>query len=282
MKKIGLLLLCLSLGMNAQEILQCRKLGEPAYRFFARQTARPILMAHRVAPAPRAEAENSLSGILHLARTSPCAMPEIDVRSSADGVLGLMHDETLDRTTTGTGKFSSKKWRYLRRLRLKDSKGNILKEGIPSLEQALRAFSSSTIMVLDKKTGTSSSQLMPLLERLRMLDRVLIICYTNQEALEIHHKYPQVMLAVGFANEKEIDEVIASGLPMNRLVALVPNRYISDAHYERIRKLGVPISFSLQGNTDIQMDAVSRYSEIFKKGMRILCTDSISNFKKAF
>jgi glycerophosphoryl diester phosphodiesterase len=60
----------------------------------------PRLLAHRGggALAP----ENTLSG-LRLARRLGYAGVEFDVKLTADGVAILMHDDTLDRTTTGSG-----------------------------------------------------------------------------------------------------------------------------------------------------------------------------------
>lgn len=61
----------------------------------------PRVIAHRCggALAP----ENSLDG-LHIAARLGCSGVEFDVMLSADGVPLLIHDETLDRTTTGQGR----------------------------------------------------------------------------------------------------------------------------------------------------------------------------------
>jgi glycerophosphoryl diester phosphodiesterase len=65
----------------------------------ARQT--PRIIAHRCggALAP----ENSLAGLRIAARLG-CRGVEFDVMLSADGVPLLIHDETLERTTTGRGR----------------------------------------------------------------------------------------------------------------------------------------------------------------------------------
>ncbi len=61
----------------------------------------PRIIAHRCggALAP----ENSLAGLAIAARIG-CRAVEFDVMLSADGVPILIHDETLERTTTGTGR----------------------------------------------------------------------------------------------------------------------------------------------------------------------------------
>lgn len=62
---------------------------------------------------------------------------EVDVRTTCDQILVLMHDSTLERTTTGRGKVRDKSYTQLSKLRLKDKKGRPTNYRIPSLAQAL-------------------------------------------------------------------------------------------------------------------------------------------------
>ena len=57
----------------------------------------PLISAHR-----GGSPENALSGMAATLREI-AAIPEIDVASLADGTLVLMHDDTVERTTNGTG-----------------------------------------------------------------------------------------------------------------------------------------------------------------------------------
>jgi len=60
-----------------------------------------LVIGHRGARA--LAAENTLEGIKAAARCRADAV-EVDVRLSSDGALVLMHDETVDRTSNGSGK----------------------------------------------------------------------------------------------------------------------------------------------------------------------------------
>src|SRR4029077_10571609 len=60
----------------------------------------PAVVGHRGAAA--AAPENTLES-LRLAARQGAAMVEFDVKLTADGALILMHDDELDRTTTGHG-----------------------------------------------------------------------------------------------------------------------------------------------------------------------------------
>lgn len=87
----------------------------------------PRIIAHRggggLAP------ENTLAGIARAADIG-CRGVEFDVMLSADGVPVLMHDETLDRTTSGSGPVAAYRLEALRAL---DAGG----EPVPTLAEAL-------------------------------------------------------------------------------------------------------------------------------------------------
>jgi glycerophosphoryl diester phosphodiesterase len=104
---------------------------------------------HRAAPAPldvrlfahrgytREAPENSIAA-LRAAVALGLAGSEIDLRTTRDGVVVLMHDATVDRTTTGSGPVAAMTWTDLRRLRLKAADGRITGESVPELSAVLR------------------------------------------------------------------------------------------------------------------------------------------------
>lgn len=95
----------------------------------------PHIIAHRCggALAP----ENSLAGLAIAARLG-CRGVEFDVMLSADGVPLLIHDESLERTTTGSGKVAELS---AERIRSHDNGGPhhqaFASERIPTLDEAL-------------------------------------------------------------------------------------------------------------------------------------------------
>jgi len=96
----------------------------------------PRVLAHRGggALAP----ENTLAG-LRTAASMGFGAVEFDVMLSSDGVAVLMHDETLDRTTDGSGLVSGKTYAEMLRLDagVRFGPGHS-GERIPSFEQAAR------------------------------------------------------------------------------------------------------------------------------------------------
>lgn len=76
---------------------------------------------------------------------------EIDVKVSKDGVPFLMHDHTLDRTTTGKGEAEALTWDALQQLSIVDN-GQVTRYKIPTLEDALRMAKGNVMVDLDLKT----------------------------------------------------------------------------------------------------------------------------------
>lgn len=76
---------------------------------------------------------------------------EIDVKVSVDGVAFLMHDRTLDRTTTGKGDPEALTWDELQELYIVN-KGKRTSLKIPKLEDALEIADGKILVDLDLKT----------------------------------------------------------------------------------------------------------------------------------
>jgi glycerophosphoryl diester phosphodiesterase len=93
----------------------------------------PMIVGHRADEGP----ENTVAGIQLTAATG-VPVVEVDVRYTASGYPYLLHDETLDRTTTGTGPIASR-WvsemgafnaaDYAPWASMRDSAGNLIYAG---------------------------------------------------------------------------------------------------------------------------------------------------------
>ena len=80
---------------------------------------------------------------------------EVDLRTTLDGALVLMHDATVRRTTTGTGWVANKTRRAIRRLSTDDG------QAVPFIEEVLRMVQAAPAeqeVVLDLKDLTPESQ----------------------------------------------------------------------------------------------------------------------------
>ncbi len=111
------------------------------------QNDQVIVVAHR--GDWRNAPENSLQAIENCIKMG-VDMVEIDIRETKDGELILMHDETIDRTTTGTGKVTDLTWDYLQTLYLRDGIGHETPHKIPTLKEALESCKGKILVNLDK------------------------------------------------------------------------------------------------------------------------------------
>lgn len=76
---------------------------------------------------------------------------EIDPRLTKDGVMVLMHDADIKRTTNGSGLVSDYTYEELQRFNLKDRKGNITPYKIPTIREVLEWGKNKTVFNLDNK-----------------------------------------------------------------------------------------------------------------------------------
>ena len=75
---------------------------------------------------------------------------EIDVQKTKDGKMILMHDKTLDRTTTGKGNVSDHTLEEIKQLFLRSGAGVATRHRVPTLEEALRCTKDRILVNIDK------------------------------------------------------------------------------------------------------------------------------------
>lgn len=107
-----------------------------------------LVAAHRA--AHKEFPENSLEAIRKSIELGVDII-EIDVKVSKDGVPFLMHDRTMNRTTTGKGDPEELTWEELQQFNIVD-KGKTTSLKIPALEDALELADGKILVDLDLKT----------------------------------------------------------------------------------------------------------------------------------
>jgi glycerophosphoryl diester phosphodiesterase len=110
-----------------------------------------LIAAHR--GEWRAAPENSLAAVKK-AIADGAEVVEVDVRRTRDGRLVLMHDETVDRTTNGTGRVADLTLAQIEQLRLKegmaDPQDPLTDERVPTLNEVMLAAKGHALVNLDK------------------------------------------------------------------------------------------------------------------------------------
>jgi glycerophosphoryl diester phosphodiesterase len=84
---------------------------------------------------------------------------EFDVHLSKDGEVVVIHDPTLDRTTTGSGPVKDRTVAELKALRLKDRAGALTEETVPTLDEVTAvAAKGARRMLLEIKVDASGAR----------------------------------------------------------------------------------------------------------------------------
>jgi glycerophosphoryl diester phosphodiesterase len=124
---------------------------------------KPIVVAHR--GLHQAYPENSLAAF-RAACDAGIKWCECDVQLSSDGELVVIHDETLDRTTDGTGAVADFSGHALRERRLKNLDGSVSDHRLPKLKELLHEMPQGCSLLLEVKPDLSRERLSAVLNRL--------------------------------------------------------------------------------------------------------------------
>ena len=139
---------------------------------------------------------------------------EIDVRFTSDGVPMLMHDETLDRTTNGSGAMSDYRYSQIRELDACSWFGRDFSNcEVPTLQQALEVGNGRGKILLDlKRNGPCRIQkVLAAIQSLDMQGQVSII--SNRLAVLGSVRNYDHEIPVGFVvfYDPEVDWVVSMG-----------------------------------------------------------------------
>nr|WP_218847299.1 glycerophosphodiester phosphodiesterase [Psychromicrobium silvestre] len=152
-------------------------------------SAVPLAFAHRGYSPDGIAVENSLLAF-GSALEQGFDYLETDLRTSSDGVLMAFHDESLDRATDGTGKFSEKSAVELASLRI----GGL--EPIPSFEEMVTAFPSARIN-FDIKDRASVRPLIEVIEKYSLHERICVASFSDRRRRAVLSKLSKATTSSG-------------------------------------------------------------------------------------
>lgn len=101
---------------------------------------------------------------------------EVDLRTTKDGKMVLLHDAKVDRTTDGQGALSELTWKQVKRLRVKSKDGQ--KYHIPTFEEVLKLSRGKINIYLDFKNA-DIAKTWALIQQTHMEKQVVV--YLNNE-----------------------------------------------------------------------------------------------------
>ena len=208
------------------------------------------------------------------------AIMEIDVAQSTDGVLYLMHDRTIDRTTTGTGQTTDLAWDAIKDLNLVDTAGWVTPYKVPTFEAALDWAKGKTVLQVDFKRTASFEDTIALIRARDMADHVILIAYSQGQATKLHELAPEMLISYSISKPGDLDEIVAAGVPADRIVAFTGTRLARPDLFASLDEQDVEVIFGTLGRPSVSIDGVierfgtpERYAELSEGGVDVLATD---------
>ena len=232
----------------------------------------PLVSAHRGGPEP-GYPENALETFRRTVAAGPILI-ETDVRRTRDGELVLLHDATLDRTTTGKGRLADHPWSEVARLRLRDSSGAPTPFAPPRLRDALEWARGRTLLQLDVKEPDTLPAIAAAVRAAKAQAYVILILYTADDAVRAAAVAPGLTLNVTVRTPEDL-RALTARVPVSRLTAFTGTAQPRPALWRQLDWHGVPVGFGTLGARDlaIAMGGSDRpYADLGRQGVDIIAT----------
>jgi glycerophosphoryl diester phosphodiesterase len=242
----------------------------------------PLISAHRGGPALLFP-ENCIPTFQHTLSLTYAAI-EFDVQLSADDSLMVMHDDRLDRTSTGSGEVKDFTWAELRKLQLKDNQENLTPHQIPTLSEVLQWAKGKTVLFLDSKRSVPPERVVQAVREARAEAYTIVITYTPEKAAQIHRLHPQLMLSVNIYQLADFERLTALDVPAERMVAFTGLSETDTSLCNFLHEKGISCITGTMGNLDRKAEARGNqvYQELIRNGSDILSTDRPAAVAEAY
>lgn len=217
------------------------------------------IFSHRATLDPTSP-ENSISAV-QMAMSKRLNMHEIDLAESSDGILYLLHDKTLDRTTEATGPINSFDSHYLDEVKLKGTE-----EKLPRFEDFLTfAKKNQLYLMLDVKEA-SLDKVIKMVKAKGMLDRIIVLTFSKARAEEALALGERFLLSVLIQEKDDFDYYLCKIEHSYDLAAYL-NKDASLELYKQAQSLGLPIVTDVLGAIDqrAQAEGLEVYSEFVRE-----------------
>jgi glycerophosphoryl diester phosphodiesterase len=244
-----------------------------------RQHDLAVVAAHRGQPDQSA-AENAMSSFTaSLAAGVPFL--EVDVATTSDGALVLMHDDTLDRTTTGAGPTTSRTLAEVLALKLERPDGTVLDERVPKFPDVLAwGRRAGTYFEVDVKRATRFEDVVNAVNAAGMENRALIVTYTLDDAKKVHTLDPRLMISVTMEKPEDL-AAARQAIPPDRMLGWTGTSKPQASLFAALRNAGVEPIFGTLGRPGARLDDVyaadgnlSEYPDLVRAGVVMIASDA--------
>lgn len=128
---------------------------------------------------------------------------ELDLNKTKDGVVVIMHDQTIDRTTDGKGSPGDYTLAELKKFHLKNGLGRVTVNTIPTLEEVMQLIKDKILVNLDK-SYPYYNEAYKVLKATGTLKQAI---FKTTEAYEtVRKQYPAIIDSVTFMAVVDLDK----------------------------------------------------------------------------
>lgn len=223
-----------------------------------------MVIAHR--GAHKSHPENTLSAF-NEAIAIGADYIELDLRTSKDGKLVIMHDETVDRTSNGQGRVDDLSWSQLKRLYIGANEEH-KREHIPTLNEVLKQCKGKINIYLDFKDA-DVRYTWKMINKYGMARQVIVYCNTEEQFREWYKIAPEIPLMISLPDTVKSASQLAGILRSNPISILDGGYDVYNTNIiEMANTLNVAVWPDIQGADEFQ-----KWEYAIRLGFRGLQTD---------
>ncbi len=176
------------------------------------ELSKPVVFAHR--GAPKYAPENTLASFQKALKMGAQAL-ELDITLSRDGEIVVIHDDTLDRTTNGTGAIAAL---TLKEIKTYDAGSHFSAEfsgeKIPTLKEVFELVGSKALINVElKNAGKRNAELVQkaaaLVKSMKLEETIIFSSFYSQNVRGIQKAIPEcpagLLTLPGFIGKVEIN-----------------------------------------------------------------------------
>jgi glycerophosphoryl diester phosphodiesterase len=257
-KWFGVFLLCVAVSISAVYVYLASQTGEAAIQkeVFKWENSRPLVFAHRggggLIP------ENTLEAFQYSARMGVDVL-ELDIHSTSDGTLVVMHDAAVDRTTNGRGRVNELTLEAVKKLDagyvFSPDSGQTFpfrnrKITVPTLREIFDALPEMTFNIEPKQHAPSIIKPLCVLVRERkMIDKVIVGSFNQTTIDDFRRECPEVATSASPSEVTKFLALVKAGLtnsyspPMQALqvpqnlgsLQVVSKEFVDTAHRRNLK-----------------------------------------------
>ncbi len=230
----------------------------------------PLVIGHKGAAA--LAPENTL-GSFALALELGVDAVECDIRATADGVPVILHDSTVDRTTSGTGEVSRLSLEQVKALEVRPVDGLGSAARVPTLEDLLALIAGKCLLVLEYKSLDAVVPSIALLRAVRAHEWCTAWSFQPAVVSALRLEAPELSRSLLIGREDDWEVNLHAAIDRECIGVSLRQEYVDSERVRRAKGLGLQV-FAWTAND------VADWARLVAAGVDGIVTDDPGRLKQ--